>query len=46
VREGKKAKMWKSERALAEYTIRTDKIFPKRRAKEYGPVKALLAHIS
>ncbi|KAH6650690.1 hypothetical protein F5144DRAFT_589113 [Chaetomium tenue] len=29
-------------RQLAEYTMRTRKIFPKKRAKEMGPVRALL----
>jgi hypothetical protein len=46
MRLGKEVKMWNSERALAEYTKRTGKLFPKRRAKESGPVRALLAHVS
>ncbi|KAI9048265.1 hypothetical protein LZ554_008060 [Drepanopeziza brunnea f. sp. 'monogermtubi'] len=38
-------KLFKSERALSNYTMNTGKIYPKRKAKEGGPVRALLAHI-
>jgi hypothetical protein len=31
--------------ALSHYTLSTNKIFPKKKAKESGPVKALLVHI-
>ncbi|RDW78022.1 hypothetical protein BP5796_05874 [Coleophoma crateriformis] len=34
-----------SQRALAEYTIKTRRIYPKKAAKEGGPVRELLAHI-
>lgn len=34
-----------SEKELAEYTMRTGKIYPKKKAKEGGPVRDLLAHI-
>ncbi|KAH8586466.1 hypothetical protein B0O99DRAFT_702131 [Bisporella sp. PMI_857] len=34
-----------SEAALSKYTIRTNRIYPKRMAKDGGPVRALLAHI-
>lgn len=37
--------LYKTESALAEYTIREDKIYPKKAAKEGGPVRALLARI-
>ena len=30
---------------LSVYTVRTRRIFPKNKAKEGGPVRALLAHI-
>jgi hypothetical protein len=36
---------FKSQGALAKYTIDNGKIFPKKRAKKGGPVRALLAHI-
>jgi hypothetical protein len=34
-----------SQKALAEYTISHQKVYPKKKAKEGGPVRALLAHI-
>lgn len=34
-----------TQRVLSEYTMRTKRIFPKKRAKKGGPVSALLAHI-
>jgi hypothetical protein len=34
-----------SRRALAEYTISHHKVYPKKKAKKGGPVRALLAHI-
>ena len=34
-----------SQSALARYTIKTGKIYPKKKAKKEGPVRALLAHI-
>jgi hypothetical protein len=34
-----------SERALAKYTMKEGKIYPKKKAKKDGPVRALLAHI-
>lgn len=34
-----------SERALAKYTIKEKKIYPKREAKKRGAVRALLARI-
>jgi hypothetical protein len=36
---------FKSQRELSAYTLKTGKIFPKRKAKESGPVRDLLAHI-
>ncbi|KAF8848916.1 hypothetical protein BDZ45DRAFT_680899 [Acephala macrosclerotiorum] len=45
-RKGKgRARRFNSEGALAEYTITTGKIYPKKEAKEGGPLRALLAHI-
>jgi len=38
-------KRFQSQRALAEYTIKENKIYPKKKAKKGGPVRALLAHI-
>lgn len=38
-------KRFESERALSKYTLETGRIFPKKKAKEGGPVRALLAHI-
>ncbi|KAJ5038711.1 uncharacterized protein L3040_006391 [Drepanopeziza brunnea f. sp. 'multigermtubi'] len=38
-------KLFKNERALSKYTMNTGKIYPKRKAKEGGPVRGLLAHI-
>lgn len=36
---------FRSEKALRAYTMETERIFPKKKAKEGGPVRALLAHI-
>jgi len=36
---------FKSERALAAYTVREGKIYPMKLAREGGPVRELLAHI-
>ncbi|CZR50276.1 uncharacterized protein PAC_00148 [Phialocephala subalpina] len=45
-RQGKgKAKRFQSEGALAKYTIKTRKFYPREKAKEGGPLRALLAHI-
>ncbi|PBP15552.1 hypothetical protein BUE80_DR013717 [Diplocarpon rosae] len=38
-------RLFKSQAALSRYTIKSNKIFPKKKAKEGGPVRALLAHI-
>ncbi|PBP27716.1 hypothetical protein BUE80_DR001235 [Diplocarpon rosae] len=38
-------RLFKSQAALSRYTIKNNKIFPKKKAKEGGPVRALLAHI-
>ncbi|KAF7944752.1 uncharacterized protein EAE97_005385 [Botrytis byssoidea] len=43
--EGKPVKRYSSERKLATYTLNTGKIYPKIKAKEGGPARALLAHI-
>ncbi|TEY58885.1 hypothetical protein BOTCAL_0197g00150 [Botryotinia calthae] len=43
--EGKPVKRYSSERKLATYTLNSGKIYPKSKAKEGGPVRALLAHI-
>ncbi|THV45828.1 hypothetical protein BGAL_0446g00020 [Botrytis galanthina] len=43
--EGKPVKRYPSERKLAIYTLDTGKIYPKSKAKEGGPARALLAHI-
>ncbi|CCD46283.1 hypothetical protein ACHAPC_004507 [Botrytis cinerea] len=43
--EGKPVKKYSSERELAKYTMKSGKIYPKIKAKEGGPVRALLAHI-
>ncbi|KAB8303264.1 hypothetical protein EYC80_004706 [Monilinia laxa] len=42
--EGKPVKRYKSERKLATYTMNSGKIYPKEKAKQGGPVRALLAH--
>ncbi|RAL66261.1 hypothetical protein DID88_005932 [Monilinia fructigena] len=42
---GKPVKRFESERKLAAYTMKSGKIYPKKQAKEGGPVRALLAHI-
>jgi hypothetical protein len=34
-----------NEKALARYTKEEHKVYPKKKAKEGGPVRALLAHI-
>jgi hypothetical protein len=31
--------------ALANYTIQTNRVYPKKKAKKEGPVRELLAHI-
>ncbi|KAE8449381.1 hypothetical protein EG329_008282 [Mollisiaceae sp. DMI_Dod_QoI] len=38
-------KRFRSQQALANYTVREEKIFPRQKAKDGGPVRALLAHI-
>jgi hypothetical protein len=45
VRSGEAVKLWNSEKALAAYTLRDGKIYPKKAAKQSGPVRGLLAHI-
>ncbi|KAG4431825.1 hypothetical protein IFR05_012687 [Cadophora sp. M221] len=45
VRQNKIPRRFPTEEALREYTISTDKIYPKKKAKKGGPVRALLAHI-
>ena len=45
VREGKPVRRFKTQRALAQYTTNTGRIYPKKKAKEQGPIRALLAHI-
>jgi hypothetical protein len=40
-----KCKHFKSERALAAYTMRKKLFYPKREAKAEGPIRALLARI-
>lgn len=42
---GTQVKKFKSERALADYTMKTRRVYPKEKAKQGGPVRALLAHI-
>lgn len=34
-----------SQAALARYTIQTDRIYPRKKAKEGGPVRLLLANV-
>jgi len=43
--EGKPVRKFKSEWALAKYTLDTGKVYPKKHAKEGGPARTLLAHI-
>ncbi|KAF5874530.1 uncharacterized protein Bfra_004541 [Botrytis fragariae] len=43
--EGTTVKRYQSERELAKYTLKSGKVYPKSKAKEGGPVRALLAHI-
>ncbi|TGO42549.1 hypothetical protein BHYA_0007g00490 [Botrytis hyacinthi] len=43
--EGIPVKRYQSERKLAKYTLESGKIYPKSKAKEGGPARALLAHI-
>ncbi|TGO61833.1 hypothetical protein BCON_0024g00340 [Botryotinia convoluta] len=43
--EGKPVKRYQSERKLAKYTLESGRIYPKSKAKEGGPARALLAHI-
>ncbi|TVY39611.1 hypothetical protein LOCC1_G005830, partial [Lachnellula occidentalis] len=45
VKKGKQPRRFPSQRALAHYTIKFRKIYPKKQAKEEGAVRALLAHI-
>ncbi|TVY17520.1 hypothetical protein LARI1_G004668 [Lachnellula arida] len=45
VKEGAQPHHFPSRRALARYTIDEDKIYPKKKAKKGGAVRALLAHI-
>ncbi|TVY86631.1 hypothetical protein LAWI1_G006506, partial [Lachnellula willkommii] len=45
VKKDEQPRRFPSQRALARYTIRTWRIYPKKKAKEGGPVRALLAHI-
>ncbi|PGG95019.1 hypothetical protein AJ79_10317 [Helicocarpus griseus UAMH5409] len=44
-RTGKKVKTFRSEAALRNYTLRTERIFPKKAAKGDGFLKALLREI-
>jgi hypothetical protein len=43
--KGKPVRKFASEAALASWTIKKRKIFPKEKAKQGGPARALLAHI-
>jgi hypothetical protein len=46
IRENKTPpRRFKSQWALGKYTIKENKVYPKKKAKEGGPVRALLAHI-
>ncbi|TVY58274.1 hypothetical protein LCER1_G004126 [Lachnellula cervina] len=45
VEKDEQPRRFPSQNALARYTIENDKIYPKKAAKEEGPVRALLAHI-
>lgn len=38
-------KRFRSEGALAKYTIKTGRVYPKKMAKKGGPVRQLLAHV-
>lgn len=42
---GRNVRMFNSERELADYTMKTRKIFPKVKAKKGGPVRCLLVHV-
>ncbi|KAH7400385.1 hypothetical protein BKA64DRAFT_708069 [Cadophora sp. MPI-SDFR-AT-0126] len=45
VRKNEIPRRFPSQHALSAYTLRTQRIFPKKKAKEGGPVRQLLAHI-
>ncbi|KAK4240918.1 hypothetical protein C8A03DRAFT_12760 [Achaetomium macrosporum] len=45
VKQGQRPRRFRNAQELAEYTLRTRKIYPKRFVKEMGPVKALLRNI-
>ncbi|CAG8974233.1 hypothetical protein HYALB_00009721 [Hymenoscyphus albidus] len=45
VKSGVPVRKFRSQASLAEYTISTQRIYPKKEAKKQGPVRALLAHI-
>ncbi|KAL2165125.1 hypothetical protein VTH06DRAFT_421 [Thermothelomyces fergusii] len=45
VKQGTQPQQFPSVRKLAEYTRRTGRIFPKGKAKQMGPVRALMRHI-
>ncbi|KAL2060320.1 hypothetical protein VTL71DRAFT_9715 [Oculimacula yallundae] len=45
VHQNKIPRLFPNVSELRKYTIKSKKIFPKRKAKEGGPVRALLAHI-
>lgn len=44
-REGKIPRRFATEKQLSVYTRKTGRVYPKKKAKEGGPVRALLAHI-
>ncbi|TVY48025.1 hypothetical protein LOCC1_G001074 [Lachnellula occidentalis] len=44
-REGKIPRRFPTQRQLSVYTRNSKKVYPKKKAKEGGPVRALLAHI-
>ncbi|TAQ89220.1 hypothetical protein B7494_g2451 [Chlorociboria aeruginascens] len=39
---GTEVKHWKSEKALAQYTLQSGRIFPKKKAKEGGPARNII----
>jgi hypothetical protein len=45
IHDKKQPHLFPSQKALADYTMQTRKIFPKKKVKEGGPARALLAHI-
>ncbi len=45
VQRGEQVPRHQSEKALAAYSRKTQKIYPKRRIKKGSPLEALLAHI-